>query len=228
MTNLRTALAATAASVAAFGAAHAATIMDSFTVGVQTTNFNVVDELAQFDPSLGTLTKIEFMLEGDVEGEAKVESLDSSASVVTANLQATISLSNSLDPMSPVELVVVIPAVNANFNATAFDGTIDFDGTSGATFDGLAGSGTQSVMITDAAEFAPYIGLGTFAVSIDATGQSSASGAGNLITQFATRAGATGKVIYHYTPDGQVPVPGAIILMGSALAGLGAARRRQR
>ena len=216
----------TAAALAAFGSANAATIMDMFTVDTTRTNFDILGELAQFDPSLGTLNKIDFILEGDVAGTAAVESLDNAPSTIEANLSATITLRNSVDPMALVELVVVIPAVNANFNATAYDGTIDFDGTSGATFNSLMGTADETESLTDAADFAPYIGLGTFAISIEALGNSSASGSGNLITQFSTFAAAKAKVVYHFTPDGQIPVPGALILMGTALAGFGASRRK--
>lgn len=218
---------ATVAAVAAFGSAQAATIMDMFTVDTTRTNFDILGELAQFDPSLGTLNKIEFTLEGDVTGSASVESLDNADSSIHADLSATITLSNSIDPMALIELVVVIPAVNATFDATSFDGTIDFGGSSGTTFNTLMGEADETEILTDAADFVPYVGLGTFAISIEALGSSSATGSGNLITQFSTLAAAKAKVVYHYTPDGQIPVPGALVLMGTALAGFGASRRKR-
>jgi len=227
--NLFKTAAVAAASLTAIGSANAATfmVMDSFDVDLQRTNFDVIGELQQFDPSLGQLQKVTFMLEGTVQGTAEVESLDAGPSEITANLSATITLNNAIDPGNPLELVVIIPTVDETFNATAFDGTFDFAGTSGATFDGLMGMDDETTVITDPADFVHYIGVGTFAISIDALGSSSASGAGNLIARFETLASATAKVIYEYRVDGAVPVPGALVLMGTALAGFGASRRKR-
>ena len=58
--------------------------------------------------------------------------------------------------------------------------------------------------ITDAASLAAYIGMGTISLSDTAHATSSASGAGNLLTQIGTTANAQISVVYHYIPSNAI------------------------
>ena len=180
-------------------AALLATVSFSDTIAVTPTNWSDVVELPKFDPTLGTLTSIEFVLDGAVEGSAKYESLDSSPATILLELKAEIEL---LRPDNTL-IVGVIPGVEETDSATAFDLAIDFDGTSGGTFDNLDGNVTSgpTVLMTpaDIAFFTDIAGGGnTITLPVVTDARSSGSGAGNLITQFSTNAGATVTVIYEF------------------------------
>ena len=54
----------------------AQTITYTDTIPLQPTNWDEQLSLPRFDPALGILTEIEFLLTGEVDGTAKVENLD--------------------------------------------------------------------------------------------------------------------------------------------------------
>jgi len=201
--------------------AHAAMVMYSDSVPVQTTNWSDTMMLPLFDPSLGTLTSVKLTLDGSVSGTAKYESLDASPALIDLNLQATITLQKP----DLSNLVQIIPLANVSENASAFDGTVDFDGASGTTFAGLNGSASDMTTLTLPADLALFTGVGNINLPVSGTGSSNGSGAGNLITQFATSAGATAKVVYTFEP---VPEPTSFALAGLGMAGLLLAGWRKR
>ena len=57
-------------------------------------------------------------------------------------------------------------------------------GDSGGEFTGLSGSQDESGTFTGASDLALFTGTGDIDLPIEATGRSTGSGAGNLITQF--------------------------------------------
>ena len=136
------------------------------------------------------------------------------------NLSAQITLVNP----SSNTLAVVLPVVNSTFNATAFDGVIDFGGTSGVTFTNLSGSASVSNGPSlSPSLIATFVGVGNVTLGQNATGNSSGTGAGNLITQFATQAGSVAKVTYSYQP---VPEPASMAVLGLGAAALLRRRRK--
>lgn len=192
-------------------------------VGMLTTNWNQTLTLNKFDTSLGTLTGVEFSLEGSILGDIKVESLDAAASTITATLQAILTLKS---PTNAV-LTTLTPSVSESVALSAFDGVIDFGGTSGHIFAGLSDA-SGPVYANDNANLSSYNGPGTFTVALNAAGMSTASGGGNLVTQFATQ--AAGKVGVRYTYDAAtpaVPEPTSLALLGVGSA-FGLAYRRRR
>ena len=185
-----------------------------------TTNWSANIDVPQFDDMGGTrvLKSVSVFLEGTVSGTASGESLDAAPALVELFLQSEISLS-----LGGTDLAVVIPVADASFNATAFDGAIDFAGASGATFNELNASDSIKELLTlGADDLTPWIGGGTVGLVGEAIGTSSGSGAGNLILQFFTDASLSWTVEYDYNV---MPTPGAAAIFG--LAGVAATRRRR-
>jgi hypothetical protein len=162
------------------------------------TNWTGSVTVPKFNPSLGDLVSIQFTLQGDVRGSARAESLDNSATVVTTQFSATISLTR---PDNSV-IVVSVPLANFVDSFTAFDGTIDFAGTSGVTHSGINASDIQSATSPPPlSDLALFTGAGNITLPVAAQGSSVANGSGNLITQFTTEASASVRVCYTYLPN---------------------------
>jgi len=158
------------------------------------TNWNQNITIPKFQLSPCTLDSIVFSLGGHVEGQAMFESLDAAPATVTMNLQATISLQRP----DTTPLVTVIPLVQTSDDVTAFDGVIDFAGTSGRTYSDLSGDDSDTVVTTDLDDFILFTGLGDIVLPAEALGSSYGSGAGNLVLQFATSASAQMTITYYY------------------------------
>lgn len=190
-------------------------------LGSARTNWSSAVNLPKFDSSLGELVRVRWRIVGQVSGNVAFESLDGAATTITTELSASISLTR---PDSSV-LSVVLPVVNNSDSVTAFDGTIDFGGTSGMSYAGLSGSASANAASTAAADIALFTAAApgdTISLPVVATGTSSGSGAGNLLLLFSTFASADVRVCYEYTV---VPAPSAMAML--ALSGLAATRRRR-
>ena len=212
-----------AAMAASFAGAHAATVSYSAAKALTTTNWTDTLSLSQFNSALGTLTGVSFAYNGGVSSIFKLESLDAAPATVTVTSAGSIVFSG------PFSDTLAISA-NSTRNLSAFDGSIDFGGTSGAIVGPVAGTRSGSFAV-GAGGLAGYIGAGNFSVGIAGNGNSSANGAGNLIAQINTTASADVTVTYTYTavptPPAGVPEPTSLALVGLALAGAGAASRRR-
>ena len=166
---------------------------DSFAA---TTDWGPVNlTVPQFNDLGGTriLTKVVIEWNAGVAGSAEVESLDLQPSVITATLAANIHLNGpsgfSENPM---------PSDSRVFIASAFDETIDFGGTSGATFPNIAASESGMSMFTNPGDLTPFIGSGNVVFVAQATAMSTATGPGNVIQRFETDASASIAVTYEY------------------------------
>jgi hypothetical protein len=216
--------AATLLSVGAFSQAQAATVSFSADRATTATNWSDVLGLGMFDSNLGTLTSIKFDLSGVVEGSGRVESLDNAGSNVTLTLASLLTLTRP----DASTLVVANPLFSQQFGLSAFDGMMDFAGTSGANTGPFWSSGSNSFSSVSASDFALFssLGGGLINLGLGAVGSSTASGAGNLISQFNTAAGGRVAVTYEYNVSA-VPEPETYVMLltGLALAGVMARRK---
>lgn len=198
--------------------ANADTISFSGSVPLATTNWANSITFPQFNPALGTLDSIQFILNGHVEGSAGFENKDNEPATITMDLQAMLRLRR---PDSSV-LVLTLPVVSTIDNVLAWDGIDDYAGDSGETYLNLAANSSDSAISSSPADIALFTGIGSIILPVTANGASTGSGAGNLLLQFSTFASADATVIYTYT----VPEPAAAGLLG--LAGMFLLPRRRR
>ena len=121
-------------------AAQSASIVRTDSVPLTKTNWTQSLTVPQFDPALGTLQSVKFTLGSHVEGSAKFESLDAASATVTMKMAATVRLSR----LDATAIVATTPTSTTVDTVARFDGTIDFDGTSGKTYPSLFADASES------------------------------------------------------------------------------------
>jgi protocatechuate 3,4-dioxygenase beta subunit len=164
------------------------------------TDWTATQSVPQFDPSLGTLTSIEIINSDPVKSTIRVENLDTASATIHATVSGDLNLSGPSVPGLDTAL-----SADQTFNATAFDGTIDFGGTSGHTFAPQTVNGSNSTVLTAATDLAKYEGTGTVSFTEATHASSTATGSANLLIQVNTTAAANVTVIYHYIPTNRLP-----------------------
>jgi hypothetical protein len=109
-------------------------------------------------------------------------------------------------------MLIALPSQVVVDNLTAFDGTIDFRGTSGAMHPGLTAIVTAQVFLGGASDLALFSGTagnpGSIVLPVHGTDVSFATGSGHIITQFQMQAGAMISICYDYTPVAAPYCPG--------------------
>lgn len=190
------------------GPVQAAEITFTDSVPLMTTTWRESVTIPQFDPALGTLTSIEYGINGYIEGSVSYESLDSQPSTLTLDFSARLEL--GLPNTS--KLILAAPLVTNIVSVGAFDGVIDFGGTSGGIIDDISVTDRVTFMSTPPStdELNFFVGTGTVDMSLDAIGTSSGAGSGNLVLQFLQSASASVDVTYTYTA---IPEPATLSLL---------------
>ncbi len=176
------------------------TISQAIQTQVQTINFangkaNTISSqlLSQFNPALGTLQSIQIKVDGRIISDIKLENLDDESSVVSGTVAGNVLVSG------PGFNLNVNIAGNAAISKTlpAFDGTIDFGGTSGVSLGSTTATGSNSTTVPTSA-MSSYIGTGTVNLSFLAQATTQATGGGNLTANITNQGGGTVTVTYNY------------------------------
>jgi len=193
----RGALALCGAAILAGSAIAQQTQVENDSIALQPTNWDDFLSVPKFNVAGATLLSIDFELSGGAEGDAKIENLDAQAATIDTEFQATVTLQR---PDLSV-IAISLPVAQFQDKLDAFDGLIDFAGLSGTKHLGIMASDVESFSTSSPADLALFTGAGSIDMPCGAVGSSTASGAGNLITQFAVSAEASVEVTYNYIID---------------------------
>lgn len=189
-----------------------------------------VTGLAQFDPSNGTLTGIEFGLQ--------VSSYDMALSLASWDDPGTGALFQSALLQSQISVNVALPGGGGLlFASTSFNGSIfnEFDSISAVGVAGSPESTDATATLISHGLFSDFIGTGN--VSILGLGVFSFGFPGMVTLDDGTETDgqpsldsfnvgpSTMSITYTYTPA-VVPLPATMWLLGSALLGLAGLRRK--
>jgi hypothetical protein len=211
-------------SFAGASAAQAATISFVDSYGPVAVPFGAADlaTLSQFDPSLGTLTKVTLTL--DASTSAGTIRFDNEALIAT---DATLGIGAEVTAigLAGITAIAVPLQTNSVVNLAADnDGAADFIGTD--AFGVTGGSGFDSDFDELTAGLAPYIGLGSFNVTVSAVVETFLSTTGGFgpIDPVPGNTFGNVTVTYEYTP---IPEPSTAVLVGFCLVGAVAVARRR-
>jgi hypothetical protein len=148
--------------------------------------------IPKFDVAGECLSQVCVRLDGNIAGYFAFENYENFPKTVTSVFTAKLQL---LRP-SLVQLAVTQPQTTTSDPVTAFDGVVDYAGTSGMNHGGLGASGADSVCLTSAADLALFTGAGSISLPCTATNLSTQLGANSW--SFAIRADAKVTVTYTY------------------------------
>jgi hypothetical protein len=157
--------------------------------------------LDKFDPALGKLTAVEIEVTTPLSGTVGVENLDLTPAVMDATVSDDVQLTTRSGRLIASALVL---GNGVSFNASAFDGGLDYAGPSGTlTTIAATGVGTNAGFVYD--EF-PLIGTGTVAVTLSGLASVEITGGGNIAASENVATGdGTISVQYQYVTASPAP-----------------------
>lgn len=200
----------------------AAVFVHSTTVDAQAAGWSQTVELPQFDSNLGALESVTLRLIGNVSGDVGVENLEDKFSSVSGNLAGSFGV---YDQGNQLLLTLNLLQFGSQI-VDPFDNNLDYGGTSGYTFGGLAASGSSSTSYTSPGDnLTPFIGSGNLQFYIDVNDTSSGSSSGGTFAFWSSlMGGATLEISYS---TGNIPEPTTVAHLVVA-AGICYALRRRR
>jgi hypothetical protein len=170
------------------------TITKTLTFPLTPTDFSLSGLVGQFDPSLGALQSVNIVNAGSITSDIKVENTSRCS---PSTIHATIAGDLEVTGPGGLSIQTALQQNAGTFNATSYDGTLDFGGTSGKDFGNQTADGTQSLNLTGAS-MSVFIGTGSIQLNENGTATSTASGGGNLLVGVSSQATATITVTYSY------------------------------
>ena len=191
----------------------AQSITYSDSVSLQSTDWTGLVEIPQFDPSLGTLERIDFRLKAIVESTSQFENLGNNPITVTLLLQTNVELQRPNHSL----IVDALANVFHNESVVGYDGTTDFAGDSGTTFQDQIEISHVLLLPPSADDLALFTGTGNLFLPVLADVASSATASGDVVLGYTTQAAAEIDVTYNYLA---IPEPNTLVLALTGLASL--------
>lgn len=172
-------------------------------VPVQSTDWSTTRTFARFDPALGVLQRIELEMIARCEADIRLECFDNAPSIVSSTAAFAVQLARP----DASAIAVSAPSISFSDTLSAYDGVLDFDGTSGESHLGIVAADTQLASLTSPADLALFTGPagvpGTIALQLTGSATSFATGGSALVVSFQTRAGVPAlRVCYVFAPAG--------------------------
>ncbi len=216
-------LLAVMAMTAVASAAQAATI--SFQYGLPivqaTTEITQTGQLGRFDGSLGTLTGASLLVSG--------AATFSFTGTNTAQQSQRATINSNTELFWSSEIAALSALLTDTIALSASSGSQQYAVGETKSFGPFARDGQFSVDLSGI--LASLVGAGTFGLTCESSsGFGVAGGGGNIASTQSTQAGCGATITYTYdavVPPPAIPEPGTLALVGLALAGIGAARRRK-
>lgn len=151
--------------------------------------------IPQFDSALGNLLSVEVSSSVSIIGNLGVENVDTAPHTITTTFSGQVTIRRPDNST----LLQVNPIGSSNvFDATAFDGTVDFGGDSGFTYQDLTAATSNQNIYTDNPTLSLFTGVGNLNLPVLAVGTSVSTGSGNIDTRYRTSAQADVSVVYTY------------------------------
>jgi uncharacterized protein (DUF2141 family) len=162
----------------------------------QATDWTQTQDLAQFDPSLGTLTSVEIFSDADLTTDVKVENAEDHQSSVECDVNGSFTLSGAgFDPLQGKVTIQNGTTLGAS------DGVFDFMGPDSNDFGNRTGSASTSVDLKATEhDLSAFIGTGTIQLTESANVTSTDSGSGNFDQRIRSDANGQVRIVYHYMP----------------------------
>jgi len=172
----------------------------------------------QFDPTLGQLLSVQFILDGKIISDVSVQNLNAESKAYDIFVNGIVTLGGT-----PTPIVITTPSFNVNTGTLAAktNPTGTFSGPDAKVWTGLTGTDSDSTTYTS--DLGAYIGNGQLSLPVFASSASNANGAATLLLLVETKAQASATIIYNYEP---IPEPATYALFGGGLLGLALLRRR--
>jgi hypothetical protein len=184
---------------------------------------HVVGNLPLFDPALGTLTEVDLTLTSTTSaGHIAFENTAGVPTDVTLGIGATVMVSG-LGGLA----ATAVPLQIGSGSVTAFDGTLDYAGTSSFSVTGGTGTDSGTGSLTSGA-VVPYIGVGTFAVNGTSSLQTFLSTSGGFGPTSPSAGVTSGTVSVAYIYTAVAPEPTSVVMFGVGAVGVLLAARRRR
>lgn len=178
----------------------------TFVVPDTITDWSATLPALQFDSSLGTLEAVAIEITGDLNSGIAVENLGSTTATYSIDQEGSITL----ELPGATEEITPALAADTGGSLAAFDGTVDFAGTSGVSASGLISADSLTDTLDDTADLAAFTGNGTIDLPLLSSGTADVEVSGNSLLQLGGSTGATIELSYIYLPTGTVPDGGSV------------------